>query len=105
MVVKPKSFVDSAEVNENPILFESYEDFLKKLKLENGQPGHYLYRSTDVDMPPQFDINIVNQWTQVITDMALVQLVSLCQPYKWIVNCIIIEKSSNPAFQLPWSQS
>ena len=73
MVVKPRKYVDSTEEDEMSVKFESYEDFLKKLTLENSTPGHFVYQSEEgIDAPPQFDINQVNQWTQVITDMALV---------------------------------
>ena len=34
----------------------------------------------------------VNLWTQQITDIVLCQLVNLCQPYKWVVNCYIMQK-------------
>ena len=52
---------------------------------------HYFYPNNVLD----FDINLVNQWTQQITDMALTQLVVMCQPFKWIVNCFILEDKAN----------
>ena len=30
-----------------------------------------------------------------MTDIALCQLVNLCQPFKWVVNCFILEKRNN----------
>ena len=44
-----------------------------------------------LNVVPEFDANTSNLWTQQITDFALIQLVNMCQPFKWILNCIIIQ--------------
>ena len=60
--------------------------------MKHGVCQHYVYPVApgETDLV-KYDISMVNLWTQQVTDMVLCQLVNMCQPYKWIVNCVIIE--------------
>ena len=84
--------------DQNEFQSVSYEQFLGNLKQVKDQ--HYFYPNNVLD----FDINLVNQWTQQITDMALTQLVVMCQPFKWIVNCFILEDKANQQQEF-WSEA
>ena len=55
---------------------------------------HKIEVSDDVIIELNDDIS--NVWTQQITDLPLTMLVNLCQPYKWIINCFLIQKSKDP---------
>ena len=70
----------------------SFEQFASRL--EEVEPARHEY-TVDLNergvMHPKFDLNMVNVWAQQITDISLCQLVNMCQPFKWIINCIIMQ--------------